>query len=448
MDSNIYNPSIPFIGPLPGSLQSGNLIKISGTVPSGASCFSINLQNGSNGIQRNDIALHLSPVFSSPPRVVRNSLENQNWGPEESHGPPFPFSSCQSFEIFILVEPDHFKIAVNGQHFTEFNYRLPLEKISHIGIDGDVTISSIIFEGLARQTMASRPVESVGKPLGFVIDPSGPPNYGPPTVGRPSSPYASPSLPYPPNPSFGPSPTSPYAPPNSGGLYPSAYDSQGGYNPYAPASGRVSPSPYGPPPGSNPYPSSGYPSSPGGYPSSPSHGYPSNPQGYPSNPQGYPSNPSHGYPSNPQGYPSNPYPSQPGPYPGTSVVYPGQEKKSDGGGLLGPLTAAGAAALAGAAGSALLGGKHKKKKNKHGFGGHGMGPAGLLSGVGSLVSGNKHGHSSSSPIPMGGALAGGAAGLAGAYMVGKVLKPKKIFKHKHKKGWGGWSSSSSSSDEE
>lgn len=87
-------------------------------------------------------------------------------------------------------------------------------------------------------------------------------------------------------------------------------------NPYGPApqsnmypSGRVSPSPYGPAP--NPY---GPP--PGGYPYSPQHGYPQQPGSFP---QGYPQHSG----SYPQGYPSNnPYPSQPGPYPGTSVVYP------------------------------------------------------------------------------------------------------------------------------
>lgn len=74
--------------------------------------FSINLQNGSNTYQRSDIALHLSPVFSSPPRLVRNSLENQQWGPEESHGPYFPLVTGQSFDILILVESEEFKVKI------------------------------------------------------------------------------------------------------------------------------------------------------------------------------------------------------------------------------------------------------------------------------------------------------------------------------------------------
>ncbi|CAN8009424.1 unnamed protein product [Ixodes pacificus] len=63
-------------------------------------------------------------------------------------------------------------------------------------------------------------------------------------------------------------------------------------------------------------------------------------------------------------------------------------------------------------------------------------------------------HKSSLPIPISGnlgkGLAVGAGALAGAALLKKVnpLKPKKMFKHKHKHGWKGWSSSSSSSSSE
>ncbi|XP_055928011.1 collagen alpha-1(III) chain-like [Argiope bruennichi] len=443
MDSNIYSPTIPFIGPLPHPLQPGNLIRISGVVGNSATCFSISLQNGPSSYERSDISLHLSPVFTSPPRVVRTYFENQQWGPEESHGPYFPFAVGQEFEILILIESDQFKIAVNGQHFTEFHYKLPLQSISHIAVDGDVTINSIKFEGLTSSPMAGSG-EGISKPLGFLIDPSSQGGLTSPSSGnRPPSPYNASSLPYPPNPSFGPSPTS-YAPP-SGGNYnqnspSSPYGSQG-YSPYGPPSGGY---PYGPPPsGSNPY--GPPPTGPNPYGPPGGHQYPG-PQGYPGQSGSYPS----------QGYPSsNPYPTQPGPYPGTSVVYPGQEeKKSDSGLNLSNLATAGAAALAGVAGSTILGGKHKKKK-KHGYEipgmGHGLGPAALMGGVSSLMGGNKHGHGHKGS-GMAAPLAGGAAALAGAYMlskspVGKLMKPKKMKKLYKHKGWGSSSSSSSSSSD-
>ncbi|XP_054706100.1 basic salivary proline-rich protein 2-like [Uloborus diversus] len=494
MDSTTFNPVIPYLGALPNPLRPGNLIRIFGSVPHSATCFSINLQNSDNTYQRSDIALHLSPVFSPPPRIVRNSLENQHWGPEESHGVQFPLSCDQGFEILILAETDHFKIAINGQHFAEFRYRLPLEKVSYLAIDGDVIVNCIKIESSSPSPMNQGSGEEIVKPLGFVLSPGTQSNITPQT-GRPASPYDMSSLPYPTNPTFGPTP---------GGYSPQSPASA--YNPYPPASnlgptspsnayptGRVSPfspssgTPYGPVPGSNANPqgyppqSGGFPSQSGGYPHQPS-GYPSQPSGYPPQSGGYPSQPggfpsqsggypsqaggyppqSGGYPSQHGGYPSqgmhpsqSTYPGQPGPYPGTHVVYPDQEKNKSGSGMnLGPLAAAGAAALAGVAGSTLMGGKHHKK-NKHGHGmpGMGAGPGALLGGVSSLLGGNKHGHSGSSAMPIGGAMAGGAAALAGAYMlskspVGKMMKPKKmkkLYKHKHKGGWGGRSSSSSSS---
>ncbi|KAG8177202.1 hypothetical protein JTE90_020839 [Oedothorax gibbosus] len=39
MDSNVYNPSIPYIGPLSGQLQPGNLIRVVGVVKTSATCW-------------------------------------------------------------------------------------------------------------------------------------------------------------------------------------------------------------------------------------------------------------------------------------------------------------------------------------------------------------------------------------------------------------------------
>ncbi|VDP47055.1 unnamed protein product [Soboliphyme baturini] len=109
--------------------------------------FAVNLQCGCSANPRDDIALHLSPRFDGNlSRVVRNSLQQQNWGSEESIG-HFPFALGKPFEILILVQLDHFKIAINGEHYTEFRYRMPLQKITAIAIDGDVILNSVRCEG-------------------------------------------------------------------------------------------------------------------------------------------------------------------------------------------------------------------------------------------------------------------------------------------------------------
>lgn len=85
-------------------------------------------------------------MFTPPPRVVRNHLRNGKWGPEESHGQYFPFSANESFEILILVSNEGYKIAINGTHFAEFTHRISYHEVSHLAIDGDTTISQILFE--------------------------------------------------------------------------------------------------------------------------------------------------------------------------------------------------------------------------------------------------------------------------------------------------------------
>lgn len=219
MTSPIYNPPLPYVGPIPGGVLSvGTLIRIQGTPHHSARCFAINLQCGPNVHPRDDIALHLSPVFSPPPRIVRNSIQAQQWGPEESHGDPFPLVAGQNFELLVLVEHDQYKIAINGKHYAEFWHRIPIQRVTHITMDGDTSISLVQFEGTPSMPMGpSMPMPMPMAPPSGRVSP-----YGDARFGAPYPPQAG------------------YPPPPGGGYYP-------------------------PPAGMQPaYPGGGYP--PGGYP--------------------------------------------------------------------------------------------------------------------------------------------------------------------------------------
>ncbi|XP_037274888.2 uncharacterized protein LOC119167502 isoform X1 [Rhipicephalus microplus] len=217
MTSPIYNPPLPYVGPIPGGVLSvGTLIRIQGTPHHSARCFAINLQCGPNVHPRDDIALHLSPVFSPPPRIVRNSIQAQQWGPEESHGDPFPLIAGQSFEILILVEHEY-KIAINGKHYTEFRHRIPIQRVTHLTMDGDTTISLVQFEGVPSM-------------------PLGPDMHMPMPVAPPSgrvSPYGDARFgaPYPPQAGYPPPPAGGYYPPPAGvqPAYPGAGYPAAGY---------------------------------------------------------------------------------------------------------------------------------------------------------------------------------------------------------------------------
>ncbi|XP_017494442.1 PREDICTED: spidroin-2-like [Rhagoletis zephyria] len=418
----ITNPTLPYCGPIGTPLAPGAMIRISGNVSPYATTFAINLQCGPSVNPRDDVALHLSPVFSPPPRIVRNSISGNRWGAEESFG-GFPLSAGSSFEFLILVEPSEFRIALNGAHFTEFRHRLPFERITHLALDGDATITTVVIEP-SPYSSASAPPMDMGMPM-----PGAPP--------------------YPPGGSGGGMPP-PYPPGGSGmGAPPGLYPTLGGAAMGA-AAGAASAMPYPPGPPGGPYPP----------PASGPHGYV---------PQSMP--PGGAYPGAPGGgaYPGGQYPGAYGggqQYPPPPPGYPQGASGSSGSGIGGKigagLGALGLGAAAGSIGSAL--GFGNKSPKHHGQYPGGSGVGGALGGI--LGGGGSHGKShGSNPIPIGKiAVGAGAAALGAAVLTGHhpFKKAKKLFKHKgfkHKgfkhKGWGhkgwshkGWGSSSSSSSEE
>lgn len=48
---------------------------------------------------------------------------------------------------FLTVEVPFLQVAFNGQHFTEFSHRYPLESVNYFRIDGSVDIKKVSFEG-------------------------------------------------------------------------------------------------------------------------------------------------------------------------------------------------------------------------------------------------------------------------------------------------------------
>ncbi|KAK0097116.1 hypothetical protein PV326_003223 [Microctonus aethiopoides] len=144
--SPVINPEIPYVGEVPGGLSPGKMLKIQGSVPPDAVRFAINYQLGPNLNPRDDIALHLSPRFSEG-FMTRNHVYSMAWGIEENNGPLW-IQPGQDFEVIVLCEPLQYKIAINGRHFTQFAHRLTYQRVTHLVIDGDVQVKSILFESL------------------------------------------------------------------------------------------------------------------------------------------------------------------------------------------------------------------------------------------------------------------------------------------------------------
>ncbi|KAK6473255.1 galectin-9-like isoform X5 [Huso huso] len=151
-----YNPSIPFTGFIQGGLQVGTMITISGRVLPGSERFVVNLQCGSHQSPRPDIALHFNPRYEGfQEYVVCNTLQNQNWGSEERKY-EMPLQRGSSFTLMILVNHNAYKVAVNGNHFLEFNHRLSISSVNTIAVEGGVEVASIIFQNPTPQFAAAQ----------------------------------------------------------------------------------------------------------------------------------------------------------------------------------------------------------------------------------------------------------------------------------------------------
>nr|XP_027194464.1 galectin-9-like isoform X1 [Dermatophagoides pteronyssinus]XP_027194465.1 galectin-9-like isoform X2 [Dermatophagoides pteronyssinus] len=380
-------PNVPYCGPTSEQLQPGSIIQAKGQSQPDSNFFAISLQCGSSLNFNDDVALYLSLAFSPPPRIIRNSLISGQWGPEESFG-GFPTNPGAPFEILISIEPNEYRIAINGQHFTEYHHRLPFERITHVSLTGDARIDSFSIWYTNNHQMGS---SSGNYPGLYPLIPSelaAPPPYNNPGYGFEGQqggmpPYPTGQIPYP----TGQTPYPPYASQPSGSQYPQAY------------------------------PPSVQPSMPGNYP---------NQQPY------YPTASGSNYSYDPQQQQES-----------------GKNKSSSGGigNMLGGALTGVAGGIATHAISKKLFGKHHSRSMVPGIV---SGVAGNVLSGGGIGGGHhpKHKHKkSSAAIPIAGLAAGAGAAALGATLLGKAFKHKHKGSWSHK-GWGGRHSSSSSSSEE
>ncbi|XP_046388636.1 galectin-6-like isoform X2 [Ischnura elegans] len=153
----IVNPRLPYVGALPKPLTIGHTIVIDATVLPEAKRFSVNLVCGIS--DESDYALHFNPRFERN-YVVRNCKIGGTWGDEECTSPQSnPFKRGMPFHLYIFVAKNAFLIAVDGNHFCGYGFRLPLSRIHSVHVRGDLSLS-----GIEHRDCSVYPVPGTGEP--------------------------------------------------------------------------------------------------------------------------------------------------------------------------------------------------------------------------------------------------------------------------------------------
>ncbi|KAF2898414.1 hypothetical protein ILUMI_07761 [Ignelater luminosus] len=153
MDTPIFNPSVPYVGPIEARFTPGNIIKIQGTVSSIANRFNINLQCGPKTSPQDDIALQVS-IRLLDGYIALNSLQHGVWD-EEQRSIRLPVKCGERFKISLICEFNQYKVDINKQHYYEFPQRILYDCITHLAIDGDVSIIQISCEPVTYSNAAA-----------------------------------------------------------------------------------------------------------------------------------------------------------------------------------------------------------------------------------------------------------------------------------------------------
>ncbi|KAL8184299.1 UNVERIFIED_CONTAM: hypothetical protein K2H54_012375 [Gekko kuhli] len=131
------------------------MVLLQGTVLMEAARFQVDFQTGCSLSPRADIAIHFNPRFRPQPHVICNALSNGRWM-EETKFLNLPLKRGDSFQLLFLFEQEYVKVSVNGLHFLQYRFNVPLVRMNTLGVSGGIFVKTIAF-------LASNPFDSSRK---------------------------------------------------------------------------------------------------------------------------------------------------------------------------------------------------------------------------------------------------------------------------------------------
>ncbi|XP_055002395.1 galectin-4-like [Sorex araneus] len=140
-----YNPTLPFCKPVPCGLKVGMSVYFQGLADKNMQRFVVNFAMGPDAV-RDDIAFHFNPRFAGWNKVIFSARLSGMWGAAEEKK-KIPLKNGEHFDMLVMITQEHYKVLVNGNHFYEFGHRTPIQKVTHLYVDGAMTLQSVTFFG-------------------------------------------------------------------------------------------------------------------------------------------------------------------------------------------------------------------------------------------------------------------------------------------------------------
>jgi len=143
---NEFSVPVPFRAHLQGKIEPGQTLFTHGNIPDGATRFEVNFLSGSPTIDPHvgDVVLHVSVRFDEG-KIVFNTMKQGEWGKEERVSNPW--KAGQPFDLRVRAHSDKYEILADQKEIHEFNFRLPLESINYLEINGNVTLTGVHWGG-------------------------------------------------------------------------------------------------------------------------------------------------------------------------------------------------------------------------------------------------------------------------------------------------------------
>ncbi|MFH4980352.1 hypothetical protein AB6A40_007061 [Gnathostoma spinigerum] len=135
---------VPYRSKLTEPFEPGQTLIVKGKTAEDSVRFTVNLHSESADFSGNDVPLHISVRFDEG-KIVFNTFSKGKWGKEERKNNPY--KKGEDVDIRIRAHDNAFAISVDQKEIKEYEHRVPLSKVTHFSIDGDILITYIHWGG-------------------------------------------------------------------------------------------------------------------------------------------------------------------------------------------------------------------------------------------------------------------------------------------------------------